>query len=287
MTSLAELLEQAANAEPTERIDYRNPISEYGKDAVKALMPWLLDPKLAPFAIRVVRICGERGDRDAAIAALRTVPSGAPTEVRQDAIDALTALGVRPTRASGNGVLVDADEFNDDLFECLVDAARAGRFLSYTEAGEVVRLSMANPYHRKLLGQLLGTISEAEALRGRPMLSSIVVGKGSSTKIGSGFFQLGEELHLKQLGEDEGAFARREQQRTFEFWRAKDAHSDAASAAPDCVHRAPHEIPPPAIRPCGFTGPQGQCRNPGRWNKNGVLSCTTHCLAGDAKVWRG
>ena len=34
--------------------------------------------------------------------------------------------------------------------------------------------------------------------------------------------------------------------------------------------------PPPARGRCGFTGAKGQCQNPGRWDRDGVLSCTTH-----------
>ena len=38
----------------------------------------------------------------------------------------------------------------------------------------------------------------------------------------------------------------------------------------------PLRPPPPARGRCGFTGASGQCQNPGRWDLNGVLSCTTH-----------
>ena len=38
----------------------------------------------------------------------------------------------------------------------------------------------------------------------------------------------------------------------------------------------PLRPPPPARGRCGFTGAKGQCQNPGRWDRDGVLSCTTH-----------
>jgi hypothetical protein len=79
---------------------------------------------------------------------------------------------------------------------------------------------MRNPNHRRVLGQHLGAISEQEALHGRPMLSAIVVHKGSK-RLGSGFYQLGEELRLKSVGEDEDDFAEREMRLVFEYW-AKD-----------------------------------------------------------------
>lgn len=41
----------------------------------------------------------------------------------------------------------------------------------------------------------------------------------------------------------------------------------------------PLRPPPPARGRCGFTGASGQCKNPGRWDIDGTLSCTTHKLA--------
>jgi hypothetical protein len=38
---------------------------------------------------------------------------------------------------------------------------------------------------------------------------------------------------------------------------------------------------PPARGTCQFSGASGQCRNPGRWERNGLLSCTTHYKARD------
>lgn len=38
----------------------------------------------------------------------------------------------------------------------------------------------------------------------------------------------------------------------------------------------PLRPPPPSRGQCGFTGASGQCQNPGRWDRDGVLSCTTH-----------
>jgi hypothetical protein len=49
-TELAQLLATARNAGPMTRIDFRNPISAHGGDAVPALAEWLRDPKLAALA---------------------------------------------------------------------------------------------------------------------------------------------------------------------------------------------------------------------------------------------
>lgn len=45
----------------------------------------------------------------------------------------------------------------------------------------------------------------------------------------------------------------------------------------------PLRPPPPARGRCGFTGATGQCQNPGRWDRDGVLSCTTHKNARDPR----
>jgi hypothetical protein len=153
--------------------------------------------------------------------------------------------------------------------------------MTYTEAGEIIGLSMRNPHHRRLLGQYLGTISSYEVDHGRPMLSAIVIQKGEK-KPGSGFFQLGEEIGKKPAVEDDATFGLREIDRVIAYWTRPREPSDEAtkSGAPDYRSREKLEEPPQAIGPCGFETDLGQpCINPGRWDRDGTLSCTTHALA--------
>jgi hypothetical protein len=53
------------------------------------------------------------------------------------------------------------------------------------------------------------------------MLSSIVVLAGGDLP-GTGFYKLGRELHLVELGEDDDAFAIRQMKATFAYWKGSD-----------------------------------------------------------------
>jgi hypothetical protein len=62
---------------------------------------------------------------------------------------------------------------------------------------------------------------------------------------------------------------------------AKGRTRSTASKVVAPAKQAPRIVPakakiPQATGRCGFTGAYGQCRNPGRWQVDGVLSCTTH-----------
>ncbi len=200
---LADLLTAARSSTPAERIGYRDRISAHGKAAIAALIPWLTEPTLRSFAIRTITKAGQLGQRDAAVEALRTVPASAPRHVLDDVDAALTSLGARRSVPSVAASAPDVpSEIDDALYAFIVAAARNGRYVTYTEAGEIVGLTMRNPHHRRVIGQRLGAISAHEVLQGRPMLSSIVVNKDQHSKPGQGFYQEAEELHLKQVGED-------------------------------------------------------------------------------------
>src|SRR5690606_10267488 len=48
----------------------------------------------------------------------------------------------------------------------------------------------------------------------------------------------------------------------------------------------PLRPPPPARGQCEFSGARGQCQNPGRWDRDGFLSCTTHLNAHNPTPYR-
>jgi hypothetical protein len=286
--SLASLLDQARSASPGTRIEYRDRVAAHGSAAITALRPLLADAVMAGFAVRTIERAGVGGHGAEAIEALRSVPGDAPAHILADVDAALGRLGGRRLGTTLPTPARVPPGVDDDLYAFLVAAARQQRTVSYSAAGQVVGLSMRNPHHRRLLGQLLGAISEHEARHGRPMLSSIVVHKDSK-RLGSGFYQLGEELHRKSSGEDEDAFAERELVRTFEHWAAPLSAPPGPSrtGAPDYRSRGPHEDPPPALGGCAFTGASGRCANPGRWDRDGLLACTTHALARQPEPWTG
>jgi hypothetical protein len=97
--ALAALLAEAKDADPAHRIDWRDPIAAHGAAAIEAVGPWLKDPTLAAFAIRVIARVGLDGEREAAQATLRQARRRLDARLRADADWALGVLRVeRPTQ---------------------------------------------------------------------------------------------------------------------------------------------------------------------------------------------
>lgn len=86
------LLANAAGAGPAERIEWRDPIAAHGAPAIEAVRPWLTDPRLAAFAIRVIERAGRNGEREAARSTLRGARRGIDPRVRPDLDWALLQL---------------------------------------------------------------------------------------------------------------------------------------------------------------------------------------------------
>lgn len=91
---LAALLAEARDADPAHRIDWRDPIAAHGAAAIEAVGPWLKDPTLAAFAIRVIARVGLDGEREAAQATLRQARRRLDERLRGDADWALSVLRV-------------------------------------------------------------------------------------------------------------------------------------------------------------------------------------------------
>ena len=106
------------------------------------------------------------------------------------------------------------------VYERLVQAARAGEFVHYSELAKMLNIDMDNPYFGAQVGKVLGQISEDEIAAGRPMISAIVVSKDTMLP-GHGFFNLGQELHQIDPGEDEIGFAVRQMRKVHEYWRTR------------------------------------------------------------------
>ena len=90
--ALATLIARAQAADPAHRIDLRDPIAAHGAAAIEAVVPWLKDPALAAFAIRVIARVGLDGEREAAQAALRSARRRLDDRLRADADWALGVL---------------------------------------------------------------------------------------------------------------------------------------------------------------------------------------------------
>lgn len=81
---LTALLSQARTARPHSRIELRDPIALYGTRAIAEVAPWVGDPQLCAFAVRVIVLAGQQGERDAALRALRAARRKVPEASRED-----------------------------------------------------------------------------------------------------------------------------------------------------------------------------------------------------------
>jgi hypothetical protein len=94
--TLLDLLEQAREADLLSRIEWRDPIAEFGTKAIQAIRPWLADPSTVSFAIRVIEraAAADAEAKELAIEALWAVNGELFVEsARRDAADALSRLG--------------------------------------------------------------------------------------------------------------------------------------------------------------------------------------------------
>lgn len=95
--ALAALLADARDADPTHRIDLRDPIAAHGAAAIEAVGPWLKEPALAAFAIRVIARAGLDGEREIALATLRGARRRLDPRLRADVDWALSVLKTERT----------------------------------------------------------------------------------------------------------------------------------------------------------------------------------------------
>jgi hypothetical protein len=91
--SLDDAVMGAAEAPPSIRIEFRDPIARYGSAGIDRVRPWLSDPKMSGFAVRVIARAADFGAKDEARRALQAVLLSLPEPIRTDATDALAKLG--------------------------------------------------------------------------------------------------------------------------------------------------------------------------------------------------
>ena len=105
------------------------------------------------------------------------------------------------------------------LRDLLIEAAKEGRFIYYSDIAPQLGLDMDREADRAKIGRILGKLSEEEVEQGRPMLSAIVVHKGDETP-GDGFYKLARDLGRFQTGHRH-IFWAEEVKRLFEYWSSK------------------------------------------------------------------
>ncbi len=90
------------------------------------------------------------------------------------------------------------------IYERLKEVARRKVIVYYHEIAPLAGLDMSNPAHRNEIADILGEISRYDVMKGRPMLSAVVVLKETGMP-GKGFFTLARELK-RFKGTDQNAF---------------------------------------------------------------------------------
>jgi hypothetical protein len=92
---LGRLIEDAANASPGLRIEFRDRIAAYGADAVVAMEAWTEQGRSPGFAIAVLEAVGKAADDAGAASALRRIASRVPdwADVAQQALARLGPSG--------------------------------------------------------------------------------------------------------------------------------------------------------------------------------------------------
>lgn len=101
--SLDDLLVAAGEAPPESRIEFRDRIASYGREAIARLMnpAWVGDPKYAPFAVRTIAQAAAYGAPQEAVDALRRALAEVNTETqRADIAAALATLGAKKPKRS-------------------------------------------------------------------------------------------------------------------------------------------------------------------------------------------
>jgi len=102
-------------------------------------------------------------------------------------------------------------------YSIMINAAQHGGVATYQEIAQANGFPLVGSYMGKVMGELVGLVSENEVNQGRPMMSSIVV--SVSGKPGEGYYTLARELGLLHEGEDEEVFWRRECEKVYEAWK--------------------------------------------------------------------
>lgn len=90
----------AAEAPPSVRIEYRDPIARHGSAGIDRVVGWLTDPKMSAFAVRVVARAADFGAGEKARTTLQSALSVLLEPSRSDALAALEKLGGTRPRAS-------------------------------------------------------------------------------------------------------------------------------------------------------------------------------------------
>ena len=102
-------------------------------------------------------------------------------------------------------------------YSIMINAAQHHGLCTYQEIAQAIGISTAGSYMGKVIGDIIGLVSQNEIGQGRPMLSSIVV--GVSGKPGDGYYEWAKELGLLTDDMDKEAFWMGQREQIYEEWK--------------------------------------------------------------------
>lgn len=140
--TLEELIERARAASPSDRIELRDPIAAHGLAAIGPMAGWLRDPKLGPFAVRVMeQIADKPAQRRSVIGALLDVdPAAVPGHVARDIADALNRIPGASKQGDQPGRRLQAARWAGDREVSSLELRFHQAMLDiFTHAGEATR----------------------------------------------------------------------------------------------------------------------------------------------------
>lgn len=104
------------------------------------------------------------------------------------------------------------------IYQRLVETAKQGGTVSYSQIAPLAGLDMSNPADRTRMGDILDEISRYEHSKGRPLLSAVVI-RANLGQPGQGFYSLANELGLYDGRTRELEFFVSELNRVHDYWR--------------------------------------------------------------------
>ena len=102
------------------------------------------------------------------------------------------------------------------IHEELLRVAKRKSTVYYSDIAPLAELDMNLDDHRMRMAQFLDRISTSEHEAGRPLLSAVVIGKGTN-RPGKGFFELARRLGLHGSSDDRKYWLQ-ERQRVHDYW---------------------------------------------------------------------
>lgn len=112
---------------------------------------------------------------------------------------------------------------NENVRNHLIEIARKGKTITYQELSDQCKLGLImreSVFARAEIGRILGEISTFEHNNNRPLISSLVIGKGDNYQ-GDGFYKLCEELGFGKWEKlkNDIAFEIGQMNACYEFWK--------------------------------------------------------------------